>query len=102
MTANDKDEEKERKVKENFRGPIPRSRIESLSDLIFGLALSVGAISLIAQPPATPDEMNSRIITFIFNFVILIAVWLQYTMIMSRLPVETGVVILANIILLLL
>ena len=87
---------------EKPRGPIPRSRIEGLSDLIFGLALSIGAISLIAQPPATPDDMNSRIITFIFNFVILISVWLQYTMIMSRLPVESGAVVLANIILLLL
>jgi len=90
------------KEREKPRGPIPRNRIESLSDLIFGLALSIGAISLIAQPPTTPDEMNSRIITFIFNFVILIAVWVQYTLIMSRLPVETGSVILANLVLLLL
>jgi hypothetical protein len=87
---------------EQHRGPIPRNRIESLSDLIFGLALSVGAISLIASPPTTPDEMNSRVILFIFNFVILIASWLQYTTVMSRLPVETGRVVLGNVFLLLL
>jgi hypothetical protein len=90
------------KEKEKSRGPISRNRIESLSDLIFGLALSVGAISLIASPPAAPGDMNPRIIGFIFNFVILIAVWLQYTMIISRLPIESGIVIFANVILLLL
>jgi hypothetical protein len=29
----------------------PKSRIESLSDLIFGLALSIGALTLIGKPP---------------------------------------------------
>ena len=39
--------------RENRRGPISRNRIESLSDLVFGLTLSVGALALIAQPPTT-------------------------------------------------
>jgi len=82
--------------------PISRKRIESLSDLIFGLTLSIGALTLLTQPPSTPDEVSSRIIAFIFNFVVLIAVWLQYTTIMSRLPVETGSVVFANVLLLLL
>ena len=30
----------------------PKSRIESLSDLIFGLALSIGALTLIGQQPS--------------------------------------------------
>ncbi|MDA4131194.1 MAG: TMEM175 family protein [Thaumarchaeota archaeon] len=91
------------KIREDYRrGPIPRTRIESLSDLIFGLALSIGAVTLIALPPTTPDEMNSRVIVFVFNFVILIASWLQYTNVMSRLPVETGIVVFGNVILLLL
>ena len=46
--------------------------------------------------------MNARIIAFFFSFVILIAIWVQYTTIVSRLPVEKGRVILANIVLLLL
>jgi hypothetical protein len=59
MPTNDKDEEQERKVKENSLGPIPRSRIESLSNLIFGLALSVGAISLIKL-----NEFRSNLLIF--------------------------------------
>jgi uncharacterized membrane protein len=91
-------EQKER----GLRGPISRTRIESLSDLIFGLTLSIGALTLIAAPPTSPGEINARIIAFFFNFVVLIAIWVQYTTIMSRLPVEKGRVVLANIVLLLL
>ena len=87
---------------EKPQGPISRRRIESLSDLVFGLALSVGALALIAQPPTTPDELTPRLIAFVFNFIILIAVWLQYTMIMSKMPVETGRMVFANAFLLLL
>ena len=96
------DREEKEEDREEHRGPISRKRIESLSDLIFGLSLSIGAITLITQPPTTPDEMTSRIIAFIFNFVILVAVWLQYTTIISKLPVETGRVVFANVLLLLL
>ncbi|MGA2664117.1 MAG: TMEM175 family protein [Nitrososphaerales archaeon] len=88
--------------KEKRSGPISRNRIESLSDLIFGLALSVGALTLVAQPPTSPDEMSVRIIAFAFNFMVLIAIWIQYTTVMSRLPVETGRIVFANILLLLL
>ena len=96
------DREQEEGEREKPRGPISRKRIESLSDLVFGLALSVGALALIAQPPTTPDELTPRLVAFIFNFVIIIAVWLQYTMVMSRMPVETGRMVFANAFLLLL
>src|SRR5208283_3884274 len=43
-----------------------------------------------------------RIIGFAFNFVILIAVWIQYTTMVSRLPVETGKLVFGNALLLLL
>ena len=98
------DDERDQKEEDSEKpqGPISRKRIESLSDLMFGLALSVGALALIAQPPTTPDELTPRLIAFIFNFVVLIAVWLQYTMVMSRMPVETGRMVFANAFLLLL
>ncbi len=98
------DDERDQKEEDGGKpqGPISRRRIESLSDLMFGLALSVGALSLVAQPPTTPDELTPRLIAFIFNFVVLIAVWLQYTMVMSRMPVETGKMVFANAFLLLL
>jgi len=88
--------------REERPGLISRNRIESLSDLIFGLTLSIGALILVTQPPTTPGDMSSRIIAFAFNFVVLVAVWLQYTIIMSKLPVERGRVIFANLVLLLL
>jgi uncharacterized membrane protein len=78
----------------------PRPRIESLSDLIFGLALSIGAISLISRVPATPARMLIDISEFGFSFLILISVWLGYTHIMSVLPMEDGTTVVLNLVLL--
>jgi uncharacterized membrane protein len=66
----------------------PRPRIESLSDLVFGLALSIGAIALVSNPPTTDSGLYRDIATFSFNFVVLISIWLRYTRIMSVLPIE--------------
>jgi uncharacterized membrane protein len=78
----------------------PKPRIESLSDLIFGLTLSIGAISLISRVPATPFRMLIDIAEFGFSFLILISVWLGYTNIMSVLPMEDGTTIILNLVLL--
>ncbi len=82
------------------RQPIPRPRIETLSDLIFGLALSIGALTLIGKAPTTAADVEIAVLWFGFSFLILISVWLRYSWIMSVLPVETGVVVLLNIVLL--
>jgi uncharacterized membrane protein len=73
------------------KGPVqrPRPRIQSLSDLIFGLALSIGALNLIANRPSDVATLFGNIATFGFSFLILIFVWFQYTEAMSVLPVET-------------
>ncbi|TMI13178.1 DUF1211 domain-containing protein [Candidatus Bathyarchaeota archaeon] len=68
----------------------PRPRIQSLSDLIFGLALSIGALNLIANRPTDTQTLLGNIATFGFSFLILIFVWFRYTETMSVLPVETG------------
>jgi uncharacterized membrane protein len=78
----------------------PRPRIESLSDLVFGLALSIGAIALVSSPPTTNQGFYKDIATFGFNFVILISIWLRYTRVMSVLPVETRGTLMLNGILL--
>jgi uncharacterized membrane protein len=78
----------------------PRPRIETLSDMIFGLALSIGALSLLSKPPSTPGEVRSDIVAFAFSFLILIYVWMSYTRIMSVLPLETGATIFLSILML--
>ena len=80
----------------------PRSRIETLADLIFGLSLSVGSVTAIASSPTTPAEIGSHILAFIFTFLILITAWLIYTSFMSVLPVETRTIVFLNVALLLL
>lgn len=82
------------------RQPVPRPRIETLSDLIFGLALSIGALTLIGKTPTKAADVEIAVLGFGFSFLILISVWLRYTSIMSVLPVETGAVVLLNIVLL--
>ncbi len=68
----------------------PKPRIESLSDLIFGLALSIGAITLIGNigSISTAKDLLNDIAIFGFSFLILISVWMRYTKIMSALPLE--------------
>jgi uncharacterized membrane protein len=78
----------------------PKPRIESLSDMIFGLALSVGAITLVGNPPSTASELLADIAAFAFSFMILINVWMHYTKIMSALPLENRWTISLNSLLL--
>ncbi len=67
----------------------PRPRIEGLADLVFGLSLSLGALSLVVSPPSTNSEINGHILVFVFAFLILITIWINYTASMSVLPTET-------------
>ena len=71
--------------------PAPRSRprIESLSDMVFGLALSLGAITLVASPPSNATVLYTDLASFGFGFLILIGAWLAYTRLMAAL-VQTG------------
>src|SRR6266705_919022 len=78
----------------------PRPRIESLTDLVFGLALSIGAISLISNKPTDPAHLYQAIAGFGFSFLILIQIWFRFTEIMSVLPVETTRTRLLNTVLL--
>lgn len=79
---------------------IPRPRIEGLSDLIFGLALSIGAIQLIGNVPKNYGNLVADVAAFGFSFLILINVWNRYTTVMSVLPIETRWVIRLNLALL--
>jgi uncharacterized membrane protein len=82
--------------------PRPKPRIESLSDMIFGLALSVGAITLVGNVGSISkvDTLQTDIATFGFSFLILIVVWMRYTRIMSVLPFERRWTVSLNVALL--
>jgi len=84
----------------NSANRIPKARVESLTDLIFGLALSIGAVSLLSKPPATPGDVISDLLGFGFSFLILMSIWFRYTNIISILPFETTGVLFLNAILL--
>jgi uncharacterized membrane protein len=81
-------------------GTPQKTRIESLSDLIFGLALSIGALTLIGQPPSDFQTLVLSIAFYAFSFIILISVWYSYTRTMAFLRVETDRLVIFNILLL--
>jgi uncharacterized membrane protein len=78
----------------------PRPRIEALSDLIFGLALSIGALTLIGQQPTSFKALIDALGLYGFSFLILVSVWLSYSTITSVLPAETETLTSLNIVLL--
>jgi uncharacterized membrane protein len=80
----------------------PRPRIEGLADLVFGLSLGLGSLSLVVSPPTSISEINDHIVVFVLSFLILITIWINYTASMSVLQVQARSVIVLNVILLLL
>ena len=68
--------------------------------MVFGLALSIGAVTLVTNQPKTSLAIYADVGTFALSFYILISIWLRYTRIMSVLPMERRRTMLANSILL--
>jgi uncharacterized membrane protein len=77
-----------------------RPRIQRLSDLIFGLALSISALTLVGRQPNTSEELGFFLGLYGFSFLILISVWRVYSSVSSILPSETPVLADLNIVLL--
>lgn len=75
----------------------PKSRLETLSDLIFGLALSIGALTLIGQSPSSIQSLLLSLAYYGFSFLILVRVWYTYTQIMADTYPETRKTVLTNI-----
>lgn len=74
--------------------------MEVLSEIVFGLALSVGALALVGSPPASPEALYRALATFGFSFSVLILVWLAYTRLRSVGTFEGGWAIRLNVVLL--
>ncbi|HZY69710.1 MAG TPA: TMEM175 family protein [Thermoplasmata archaeon] len=69
---------------------IERGRLESLSDLVFGLALSIGALILIGQAPSSAPNLMSDVSQFGYSFLGLITVWYRHTRTMAVFQVEAA------------
>src|SRR5437899_5571759 len=78
----------------------PKPRLSSLCGLISGLALSLGARALIAQPVVTSAGLLRDLVDFAFGFIVLIAVWVRYTGSITYLTIETHGVLRLNILML--
>jgi uncharacterized membrane protein len=81
-------------------GSMPRPRIQTLSDLIFGLALSISSLTLIGQQPGTSDQFFVALGLYALSFFILVNVWRSYSSATSILPFENSTVTGLNIVLL--
>ncbi|OPY31874.1 MAG: hypothetical protein A4E32_01478 [Methanomassiliicoccales archaeon PtaU1.Bin124] len=81
---------------------MQKYRIEGLSDLVFGLALSIGSLAMINQNIESIDDVIRGIAWFGFGFLIIVNVWISYAKIMSERQVETEADFRLNILLLLL
>jgi uncharacterized membrane protein len=75
-------------------------RIESLSDLVFGLALSIGSIGFLSSPPKSAFELAKNVAFFGFSFVILVFTWLGYSRTIAVLSKEKESTLFLNILLL--
>ena len=75
-----------------------RPRIQRLSVLIFGLALSISALTLVGKQPTTNEELGFYLGLYAFSFLILISVWRVYSSVSSILPSETPFLVDLNIV----
>jgi hypothetical protein len=81
--------------------PKLKIRIEALSDLIFGLALSIGSITLVLNiTNLSQGQIETNILVFGFGFFILISTWLGYSRTAAVLALDSSVALLLNLLLL--
>ncbi len=79
-----------------------KERIESLTDLVFGLALSLTSIALILRAGETIEDVFYSLFWFTFNFLLLISMWFGYSRLLEHIDIESPAVLNLNVALLLL
>ncbi len=83
--------------------PLPagfKVGIGSISDVVFGLALSIGSLILVSRTPQNGHELVQGIYYFGFSFLIVILVWISFRRIVVVLPYETEATLVVNVVLL--
>jgi len=80
--------------------PRIRIRVESLSDLVFGLALSIGSLILVGRAPQSGQDLAVNVVLFGFGFAIVVLTWLGYSRTMAVLPADVPYALATNIVLL--
>ena len=74
--------------------------IENFSNLVFGLALSLGSFVLISKPAQDPTALVTDVLEFGFSFLIVVWIWSGYTRTMAFFPYEIPGTFILNIVLL--
>lgn len=82
------------------RSAILKKSIESLSNMVFGLALSIGTIALIGSGVSTSQDILYGLGTFAFSFILLIYAWFRYTKIFELAKIDTDIMTRLNVMLL--
>lgn len=80
--------------------PGIKVRIETLSDLVFGLALTFGSLILIGSQPKTGTDLLGNVFIFGFSFVIVVMTWIGYSRTIAVLPREVPFSLALNLALL--
>lgn len=73
---------------------------ESFSDIIFGLALSIGSLILIQSQVLTWQDVAWNVLLFGFSFLVIAMTWLLFSRTISVLPAEVSSVLFLNLFLL--
>jgi len=78
---------------------VEKKQIEDLSNLVFGLALTLGALSLVAPKSDDSAALLGVLLLFALSFTILVYIWWLYNTAIKELEIKGSVFVL-NIVLL--
>lgn len=79
-----------------------KNSISDLSNMVFGVALSIGALILInnVSQSATSGSVITSLVTFAFSFLLIIYIWFRYVKALELMYVRTDVEVTLNVLLL--
>jgi uncharacterized membrane protein len=75
-------------------------RIDTIADVVFGLALEIGSLALVGKLPQSGAAIAGDVVAFGFSFVIIFMAWFAYRRLVTALPHETDAVLAVTLALL--